>query len=269
VSDQERYADKIAKLLAKAESTTPEEAELLIAKAQELMTEYAISEAMIDAARGVERDEIVQEELVYFGTFYKVIPYLGWAAMSANNCRGFYRDWQRREPEPGKKPQRCYVITCVGFKSDVDRVRALDASLRLQCAAAMNEWWQGSPHAANNEWYSNSDRYKIRRSFIDGFAGAVRAKLETAREAGEKAAVEAEAVRSSTTVEDATASVALVLRSRKDRVDDWMDKTYGKLGKSRSRSYSVDYSGHSAGRSAGARADVGQPGMRSRRGLNR
>ena len=39
---QEKYAEKIAKLLAKAESTTPAEAELLLEKAQSLMSQYAV-----------------------------------------------------------------------------------------------------------------------------------------------------------------------------------------------------------------------------------
>src|SRR4051794_139851 len=86
----ERYAEKIAKLLAKAESTTPEEAELLIGKAQQLMTEYAISEAMIDAARGVSVDEIEQCRFAYGGFLRKDLGEIAWAVLRANDCKGVY-----------------------------------------------------------------------------------------------------------------------------------------------------------------------------------
>ena len=81
----EHYADKIAKLLAKAESTTPEEAESLVAKAQELMTAYAVSEAMIDSVRGIERDEIGQDE--YVGIFRAAVADIGRAVARANGWR--------------------------------------------------------------------------------------------------------------------------------------------------------------------------------------
>src|SRR4026208_2027649 len=103
MSKQEKYAEKIAALLRKAESTTPEEAELLVEKAQQLMTQYAISEAMLDAARGVERDEIDQTPIKMTGVFREAIGELLWAIAASNNCRAVHMpDMKMRDEETGK-----------------------------------------------------------------------------------------------------------------------------------------------------------------------
>jgi hypothetical protein len=266
VTQQEKYADKIALLLRKAESTTPQEAELLISKAQELMTKYAIEEAMIDAARGVERDEITEEEFIYVGIFRKALGALGYYIMQANGCRGVYAEWPSFTDADGKTWKEVYRLNAIGFKSDIERIRALDASLQLQATTAMTRWWKEE----DRSWYSRADAYKARREFLFAFASGVNNRLHIAKRAGEKAAAKDVVSQTSQTAEEATASVALVLRSRKDRVDDWIDEKYGKLRSSSSRSYASGGAGaRTAGFSAGSRADIGQPGMGSRKAIGK
>jgi Protein of unknown function (DUF2786) len=263
---QEKYADKIAKLLAKAESTTPEEAELLLAKAQELMTQYAITEALIDQARGVERDEIEQRTFAYGGYYHADKGNLAWIIIRNNGCRGVYMrsgEWTSARTIGDKTYRMWYEITATGFRSDLDRVSLLESSLQIQMARALNDWWK----TEDRSWMSKTQNVRARQSFMEHFAYGVDEKLRTATIAGRKAA---ERDAAGGTSEDAAKdAVALVLRSRKDRVDEWMDRKYGTLRAGRGSYRKTDYNAAEAGRSAGRRADVGQPGMKNRKGLNR
>jgi hypothetical protein len=247
---QETYADKIAKLLAKAESTTPEEAELLIAKAQELMQRYAIDQFMVDAARGVEREEIMTTVFRYEGTYRQAHAQIAWEVLRANGCRGVYTDNPTR---------RIYELEVVGFQSDVDRTRIVETSLQIQAQRALNAWWGSSPmHAA----LDRNRKFNSRREFLFGFATGTQAALRTANASAQRSAQAAQKSGPSD-------SVALVLRSRADRVDEWMDKSYGRL-RSVNRNYKSGGAGAgSAGRAAGARADVGQPGLKGRGAIGR
>lgn len=254
MEDQDKYADKISKLLRKAESTTPEEADLLIAKAQELMRQYAISEAMLDAARGIERDEIVQEEFIYVGIMRKELGLLGWRVLVANNCKGVLTTWMTREVN-GKMYKQTHVYTATGFKTDVDRARMLDASLQVQAASAMASWWK----TKDSSWMSKTQTHRERQQFLYGYATAVGARLAAANKAGKAAAIKDESDR---TGADATTSVEMVLASRTDRVNDWYDKKYGKTLRSVRMSYGGGSAGaHSAGSEAGRNANIGQTGV--------
>lgn len=264
---QESYADKINKLIAKAESTTPEEAELLLAKAQELMTRYAISEALLDQVRGVESDVIESFKFQHGGYYAADRGNLTWIIAQANDCRGVYNrsgQWTTEREINGKTYRMWYELTAIGFKSDLDRVQLLDTSLQLQMARALAEWWKTD----DRSWMSKTQNVRARQSFMDGFSGGVSQKLREATRAGREAAEKDEAARARVSEDKAKESVALVLRSRKDRVDDWMDQKYGKLRSGRSSYKQSDYSAQGAGHAAGKRADVGTPGLKGRKGLS-
>src|SRR5688572_5573226 len=70
---EDTIIDKITKLLAKAESTTPEEAEALTAKATELMMRWSIDEAVIEARRvGAGKvDQVVEKKIWVSGIYWK------------------------------------------------------------------------------------------------------------------------------------------------------------------------------------------------------
>lgn len=72
--DQEtinRKMDLVARLLAKAEQTTPREAEALTEHAERLMVKHGIDQALIDekrARRGQATEPIVTEAVLLSGT---------------------------------------------------------------------------------------------------------------------------------------------------------------------------------------------------------
>lgn len=265
---KEKYAAKIVGLLRKAESTTPEEAELLLAKAQELMTKYAIEQAMLDEVLGQNDDPIEQIELVYTGIMREALGAVGWAVIRANECKGVCREWGSHTDESGRVWKQCYFITVTGFRRDLDRVRMLDASLQLQAATSSTAWWKASPLSASGR-LSKLQTHRERRNFIRGFAHAVERRLtEAATRAEAEVVAEKVAAEESANEAGVSESVALVLRNRRDRVQDWYDQHYGNtLRSSYKRGEQSSSSSVQAGREAGSRADIGQKGMSGRKSL--
>lgn len=243
----EKYAERIAKLLAKAESTTPEEAELLLEKAADLMAQYAISDAMVDAARGIERDEIVKESFEFEGTYRQAHMQILWAMTQQAGCRGVQSDWGDR---------RRLTFYVIGFKSDVDRIRMIHSSVSIQCAQSLAAWWR----AQDTSWMDRNRKFAARREFIFGYARGLGDKLAVAWKKAEAEYVATDG--------DPSSSVALVLRSRKERVDEWTDNYYGGSLRSISRTYkSGGIQARQAGAAAGRNADVGQGGLRGRKAI--
>ena len=250
--DRERYADKIAKLLRKAEgNTTPEEAEALVAKAQELMTQYAIDEELLARARGQEvEDKVVEKHITYKGVYSAALYNIGRAVARANGCKTLI-----------SKMRGGTILYVVGMESDVERVKMLDASVQIQATSALVQWASDGIEP----WMTPMEKFKTRREFLFGFASGLTLQLTAARKAGERQAAEAEAARLNeddavdreAAKETASESVALVVRTRKQRVDDWYDERYGGTTRTVSRNYSSGgYGAASAGSEAGRRADV-------------
>lgn len=261
--DTKKYADRIAKLLAKAESTnSQEEADAFVKKAQELMITYAIDEEMLARAQGKDiTDVVVEESFIYGGSYRQATFRIGQYIAQANDCRVLLTKntrWDNME----KLDKTSDVLHVIGFKSDVDRARLLDTSLQVQAAAALNAWVK-----AGNlpDWMSGSDKFKARREFLFGFASGLKSKLDEARAAGIKQAETNHAARTKSTQAEASTSVALVLKDKQERVNDWVDEKYGK----RLRSVTTRYSRGSvaaatAGHSAGRAANTGAAGLRGR-----
>lgn len=249
--DQERYVDKINKLLRKAESTTPEEAEALTAKAQELMATYAITMAMLADREDKPKEELVEETVTFTGTYQKALKKIAFAVMAANECEGFYRnhDWQ--------SPPYQEVVIC-GFESDVERVKMLVASLQIQCVSAMQTWWKERRDEVS--WMSAGEKWRDRREFIFGFAAGLGLKLKKAKAEGAKEAAQEEAERMggvSENLAEATESVALVVRKRADQVKDWYDEKHGKSVRFISDRYTPGtQTGKAAGLTAGMSANT-------------
>lgn len=264
MTGQEKYATKIAGLLRKAESTTPEEAELLIAKAQELMTKYAIDEQMLAAASGkTADDQIEQRTLVFVGILREAKMAVASMLRNVNNCKAVHMDgknsYESRTVD-GKSYKDWDEVIITGYRTDIDRLELMNASLQIQCAQALSSWYK----EAKVPWWSKTDSFRERRQFIFGFAQGVGTKLTVAARAGEEAAIKAEAERTSKTTGQAAESVALVLRNRKDTVQDWFDQHYGNTLRNRySRVQTGSRASGDAGRAAGASADIGQSGLRS------
>jgi hypothetical protein len=273
---QEQYADKITKLLRKAESTdSVHEAEALFQKAQELMTEYAITEAMLNEARGSHavKDEFITEEFVHTGSFRVALGNVTWQAMLNNNIKAVLIQDSPRVID-GKERKQTYILKATGFKSDMDRFRALCASLQLQAVRAGTRWWN-EHREANTYAYLDPKRaerqlFLDRRQFISSFGDGVGAKMREATRAGREAAERAAAERSKTSMEIAKHSVELVLQSREVLLVDEFKRLYPHLRSVSQRQNSGSSASANAGYAAGRNADVGQPGLGgNRRGLNR
>ena len=102
----EKKADLIAKLLAKAESTTPEEAEALREHAYRLMEKYMIDQAVIDArrARDGQASEKIVTRIIEFDGGYAIIK-----MRPPQETLGFTLEQSQL--------RRKYGVTVVGVKS--------------------------------------------------------------------------------------------------------------------------------------------------------
>ena len=248
MADQAKYAEKIAKILRQAESVagTPE-ADTFVRRAQELMTTWCIDEAMLARARGdVEKvkEDIIEETIEYKGVYHRAQYQIGSTITGSNDCKALITNYG--------KSSHLHVI---GFESDVRNVLMLNTSLQIQCADALNKWWQKQ----DTGWMSAMDKFKERREFIYGFASGLASQLYTAKTAGRVQAAQNEAQRSEIDLEQATESVALVIRTKEENVKDWIDNRYGRLRPGRATSRSRGgYGASSAGRAAGSTANAGR-----------
>lgn len=254
--EAESYAAKIAKLLARAEHpNTPEpEADACLAKAQELMTLYAIDQDLVDRARGKERSEKIEGKVLRFdGTFRMATMRIGWAVACENNCYGYksehVQSWRRLEGEP-----QHIKLHIFGFTSDLERVELLNTSLQVQCAAALRRWWKGVKDS-DYKHYSGSEQSRVRRQFIFSFAEGVGIRLAAANKVAETEAAKAEAERAGVSEADAAKSVALVVLDRKEQAKRWYDETHGKSTRKANTSYrgggrDAAVAGHAAAKTA-------------------
>lgn len=234
--DQESRLEKIVKLLRKAESTTPAEAEALTEKAQQLMARWAIDEAMLQSAQGnAKQESIVEHEVDLKGVYKQAHLTLGNYVGRASGVRVWFTD-----------KGNYLVLHFAGWESDVRRADMLFASLLIQAASAQKKFVVPS-------YLSAMGKFKERRDFLMGFATAVYARLEAANKYAKTEAKQEQA--------DSGAGMELVLVDRKQRVDNWVDEKYGSFRSSRSRMSGGSGRGYGAGSVAGSTANVGNPGV--------
>jgi hypothetical protein len=267
-------ADKVRKLLNQAEdpAATPEEAAAFTAKAQQLMTKYAIDLAMVTEAE--VRDSVVVEgwriEAPYAA--YKVS--LVNAAGRANDCRAIYSDLSG-----GAR-----FIQVVGFPHDIGWVRTLSGSLELQMTAALAAAVRTKPDGVHGRTYAVG--------FVSGFVDEVAARLAAARREAVAAAeqerqppaaggVEREGA-NATAGAGATAggggaggaagaqapSVALVLAAKDRQVDEEYRVKFPHARNVHRYVRLQSWSGYQPGRAAGRRAQLARGQVGSRRSLS-
>lgn len=258
MTDKEKWSDKIQALLKKAESTTPEEAELLFAKAAELMAKYSIDEAMLRAAgKKHENDKIVREEYIAVGIWlypmgHLISVILRNFGMSPVKIKGLQREVN------GRLYKKVECRHAVGYESDHEKARMMYTSLQIQALRAENTWWRETGQQLYG-WDTPSNQHKERRQFLFSFAVGVQKQLTEATARG----------RAQAEAEHSKESVALVLRDRQANVDDAFKSEWPLRVKSRSRYASGGSAAAGAGYVAGQKADVGQPGLGSRRAISR
>lgn len=254
---QLQYAEKIAKLLALAEkASTQAEADAFNSKAQEIMRTWAITDDLISQAQGKRRQEkVIEKQIKYTGTYHRALYEIGAAIARANHCRVLI----------SKQPYYT-ILYVIGFEGDVSKVELLNASLQIQASTAMQRF--GREDRANRPWLSKMEQFKARREFLFGFGDGLYVQLSAAIRRGEDEAARAEAARANVDLKTASTSTALVVRTRDEQVQDWMDTTYGKKLRSVRSNYS--YGGgnaRAAGQTAGRNADTGQTRIGGTRGI--
>lgn len=222
--------ERIAALLKKAETTTPAEAELLTAKAEELMLKYGIDRALINSRSTGEKERIQKLTISLKGVYAKGYMDMMYSiAMAYGNVRAYYTQWKQRDVD----------VTIVGFESDVAQLNVLLASLQLQAVVALDTWWKSV-----DDPMTAMDKFKARRTFIKSFGQGAATRIRKAR---------ASAVQEA---ESTTPGTEIVLRDRKTAVDEFMEANVD-LKSARSREKSGGYAASSAGYRAGQNANTG------------
>ncbi|MCG8926627.1 DUF2786 domain-containing protein [Lentzea sp. CC55] len=237
----DKIKGKIAGLLAKAESTTPEEAEALTAHAERLMQKYRIDRAMLAARGGRQAEEPIEERhIIFTGTYGRSLLRMG---ISIARAYGNLTVLQLK----GKDS----TLILWGYRSDVEQAELLVRSLHMQAISAMSTWWRD---LYKPSWWGTAEKTAQRKSFLVGFGlGAAQRMGRSQQEA----------------LQAAESGAELVLLDRAKRVELHVHRTI-KVGKSRRVKTQVTAEGLQAGRQAGEQADVGEKRIeRERRALSR
>ena len=216
-----KVLSRVRALLAKAESTTfPDEAEALMAKAQELMGRHAIDRAMVagrdhgkpSSARIVVEDPYATAKALLFG-----------AVAHATRCKAVWSKGSR-------------VMTVFGYADDLASVELLYTSLLLQATSAMS--------AAGRHGDARSRSRAFRHAFLVAYAHRIGRRLADV---------------TASTVEDAArehgGSLLPVLARRDAEIDAAVAEAFPRLG--RSRTTASDAGGWAAGVTAADRAALG------------
>lgn len=230
------WLSRVSALLAKAESTEyPDEAEALLAKAQELMARHAIDEAML--ARSDHRGSSVvgTRTIVVEPPYATAKASLLGAVAQANDCRVVMG------PAGGGR-QTCIAL---GHEADLDAVEALFGALCLHAVRTML--------AASVPTGDTVRRF--RHAFLLAFAGRIGERLRAARRT---AAHEASAVA-------AAGEVAVVLADRARDVDRAFREAFPRVRTMRTTSSSA--AGRMSGRRAADSAGLGQRAVGGNRPL--
>jgi hypothetical protein len=218
--------DKIAKLLAKAESTdNPAEAETFTAAAERLMLKLGIDAAELEHAGQVKPEQIVEVRRQYTGGYAVVmVPFVHGIALAYGNINVLQA-----------KRGTSRSVYLIGFESDVAMLCTLLDSVEQQSITAMRGWKRANPGPADNA------RLVAARSFIRGFGSEVADRLRALR-------VEVSS--------EASPGAALVLVGKQERVDEWLKEAYPTLKAGRAASRNIDYAALFAGRVEGSKANL-------------
>lgn len=232
---QSKMAERIAQLLAKAESTTPAEAEALTEAAEKLMVKYMIDQSVIDARRakaGEASEKIVEVRMEFTGAYRPELVHLAWSVTQGlGNLRGMQYT--------GGSGGKVYSYWIVGFESDVAQAKLLIESLQLQAAVAVRDWWKANK--GEYWWQSAYEQEKARRSFVHGFASGAGRRIRENRQQA---------------VQEVSKGTELVLVDRKVKVDAYMDEK--RLRQGRARTATGFDSAAGQGYIAGQNANTGE-----------
>ncbi|KQV18504.1 MULTISPECIES: DUF2786 domain-containing protein [unclassified Kitasatospora] len=213
-----RMLSRIRALLAKAESTEfPEEAEALTAKAQQLVAQHSIDEALLTASQP-SRDTPGALRIGVDNPYESPKAMLLDAVASANRCRTVW----------AKEFGFCTII---GFDSDLDAVELLYTSLLVQANASMHR--AGSRHHKEGAARTKS----FRQSFLIAYATRIRERLAAATEETTREAAAGRHLNPDGSSEQLTPDERLLpaLAAREQAVDHAVGEMFPKLTTQRVR----------------------------------
>lgn len=234
------YVDKITKLLTKAESTTPDEAEALRDKAFALMAKFQVDQAEIDSRRtgsSTASEEIVRDCIMITGIYKMGIMYLVNDVVKAYGTTTGYVVKDSWDHRTNKLATEYWVV---GFESDVKQVRLLIDSLMLQSANEMISWWKTF---YGRNYLSRSESQRSKREFFIAF--------------GRGAADRIRAARQRILNQTAGTGAELVLRDKKTTVEDWLNENLHIVKGRNTHRKGGHHEAYAAGRRAGERANTG------------
>lgn len=211
-----KHLTRVRALLAKAESTeSPEEAEALSAKAQELISRYALDRLLHEPDPGAT--QVVARRIWLDSPYVRAKATLVHEIAEANRCRAVFS-------------KAMEFMTVVGEHGDLDAVDLMTASLLVQAQSAM------LVHGSQIDRRGTSRTRSFRQSFLIAYAARVGERLhaateEAAAETGEEKAL------------------VPVLRRRAEQVDAARDEMFPQLVTG-SLSSATNGHGWAAGRAA-------------------
>lgn len=126
-------AEKVKKLLALAEKAgTQEEAELAMARAQEMMTKHMIDDAMLASlGDGRDEDKLIDEfQLIPKSAYFEYVVQLWAAAAESNGVQVLVVKIQRWALEQG--------VILVGWQTDIERTKLMFDLIHHQCKRGRN-----------------------------------------------------------------------------------------------------------------------------------
>ena len=228
---------RIRGLLAKAEATNfAEEAEIFTAKAQELMTRYAIDSALLHSRAGVTDTSVNARRIHIENPYVKEKVHLLTEIGESNRVRTVWfsdialADRRRHSGRPSASRHAVHFTTCTGNPCNAIR-----------------------PDSSNR---GGSRTTSFRKGFLAGFASRIGHRL---RDAGTKATAEAADAASMD-----VADLLPILATTSEAVDAEFDRLFPTTRKTRGRS--VDAEGWHAGQAAADDANL-RPGAPRREPL--
>lgn len=224
---QEKMMKRVEALLAKAESTEfDEERESFIAKAQELMTKYAIEEASL--RQGKSADEIVTEHIQINMDQVKYTKALALLISAVCKTQNAYVVFTRKSGN-----QRGFAFcTIFGSPSALDLCAMLITSLHKQMEQSL----------ANTPIPEGEHGKTFRNNFVIAFASAINMRLEAAKQ---------ETIRG-----ESNKSAALVLVNEYERSQNAAREHFPKMGSASGPSGRFSSAGQAAGHRAGKDASL-------------
>jgi hypothetical protein len=221
-----RMLSKIRALLSKAEASTfAEEADAFTSKAQDLMTRYAIDEALLEDSEG--HGDVLTRRIHIDNPYAQAKVQLLSTVGGINRVRVIWDDHHG-------------MATAVGMAIDLELVEMLFTSLLVQATRALTE----AGNSRSTEGYQSGRLNRapsFRRAFLLAFANRIGERLETA-----------DAAASSEATSSHGAELVPVLARRAKAVDARFDRLFPETRQMRAKQ--VDARGWHAGRAAADKA---------------